>query len=147
MNQHLVPDSSPVKYNGTTALPTRFSLLWATAPLNWRTTASAPNTACLHEKRKPHPSDRTALNNSSLQSDSDWITFKPPSALPEDQIALAPGYTCKGEMDKNACRCFPLRWIQSDQITTVSNSGPGVLRDNWNGVSLEIYHHPGTSTT
>lgn len=44
---------------------------------------------------KPHPSDSTALGNTYIRKDSDWIDFEATVSTSEDQIAIAPGYLQK----------------------------------------------------
>ncbi|MCB0593379.1 MAG: hypothetical protein H6557_22465 [Lewinellaceae bacterium] len=135
--------SSPVKYNGTYITNEVFPGLGyrpiELADNGKRAKYGLPPT----KNEKPHPSDRTALNNSYSSKDSDWITFEATVSTSEDQIALAPGYLQR-EWIENGRRCFHYKMDSQIKDYYGFNSGRyDVLRDNWNGVSLEIYHHPG----
>ena len=44
---------------------------------------------------KPLPSDSTALGNTYISKDSDWIDFEATVSTSVDQIAIAPGYLQK----------------------------------------------------
>ncbi len=44
---------------------------------------------------RPHPSDSTALGNTYISKDADWIDFEATVSTSEDQIAIAPGYLQK----------------------------------------------------
>ena len=54
-------------------------------------------------KLKPYPSDSTALGNTYISKDADWIDFEATVSTSKDQIAIAPGYLQK-------------EWIEGDCI-------------------------------
>ena len=51
---------------------------------------------------KPHPSDSTALGNTYISKDADWINFEATVSTSKDQIAIAPGYLQK-------------EWVENDR--------------------------------
>ncbi len=90
---------------------------------------------------KPHPSDSTALANTYIRSDSDWIDFETTVSTSEDQIAIAPGYLQK-EWVKDGRRYFHYKMDSKILNFFAYNSARyKVVRDKWKDVNLEIYHH------
>jgi len=92
---------------------------------------------------KPLPSDSTALGNTYIAKDADWVNFEARVSTSEDQIAIAPGYL-QEEFVKEGRRYF--HYKMDDKILNfyAFNSGRyEVVRDQWNDVNLEIYYHKG----
>ncbi|MFP2996318.1 M1 family aminopeptidase [Spongiivirga sp. MCCC 1A20706] len=90
---------------------------------------------------KPHPSDSTALANTYIRSDSDWIDFETTVSTSEDQIAIAPGYLQK-EWVEDGRRYFHYKMDSKILNFFAYNSARyKVVRDKWKDVNLEIYHH------
>jgi len=94
-------------------------------------------------KLKPHPSDSTALGNTYIRKDSDWIDFEATVSTSEDQIAIAPGYLQK-EWNENGRRYFHYKMDSKILNFYAFNSAKyEVKKDKWNDVNLEIYYHKG----
>lgn len=95
---------------------------------------------------KPYPSDSTALGNSLISRDSDWITFEATVSTSEDQIAIAPGSLQK-EWTSNGRRYFNYK-VAGKMLNLFSfNSGHfEIKKERWNDVDLEIYYHKGHET-
>lgn len=92
---------------------------------------------------KPYPSDTTALGNTYISRDSDWIAFEATVSTDKDQIAIAPGYLQK-EWTKDGRRYFHYKMDSKILHFYAFNSGKyEVKRDKWNDVNLEIYYHKG----
>jgi ABC-2 type transport system permease protein len=92
---------------------------------------------------KPHPSDSTALGNTYISKDSDWIDFETTVSTSEDQIAMAPGYLQK-EWTEDGRRYFHYKMDSKILNFYAFNSAEyEVKRDTWKGVDLEIYYHKG----
>jgi ABC-2 type transport system permease protein len=92
---------------------------------------------------KPHPSDSTALGNTYISNDSDWIDFETTVSTSEDQIAIAPGYLQK-EWTEDGRRYFHYKMDSKILNFYAFNSAEyEVKRDKWKDVSLEIYYHKG----
>ncbi|MGK0413653.1 MAG: ABC-2 type transport system permease protein [Polaribacter sp.] len=90
---------------------------------------------------RPHPSDSTALGNTYISKDSDWIDFEATVSTSKDQIAIAPGYLQK-------------EWVEGDRkyfhykmdskilnFYAFNSARYEVKKELWNGISLEIYYH------
>ncbi|WP_299224023.1 M1 family aminopeptidase [uncultured Psychroserpens sp.] len=92
---------------------------------------------------KPHPSDSTALGNTYISKDSDWIDFEATVSTSEDQIAIAPGYLQK-EWTEGGRHYFNYKMDSKILHFYAFNSAEyEVKRDKWKDVDLEIYYHKG----
>jgi ABC-type transport system involved in multi-copper enzyme maturation permease subunit len=101
-------------------------------------------------KEKLEPKARMAsINDESAREDiylgfnADWINFKATVSTAPDQIAIAPGYLVR-EYPENGRRVFEYR-MDRPMLAFFSflSARYQVKRDEWNGVKLEIYYHPG----
>jgi len=92
---------------------------------------------------KPHPSDSTALANTYISKDADWIDFEATVSTSEDQIAIAPGYLQK-EWTEDGRRYFHYKMDSKILNFYAFNSARyEVKKEQWKGISLEIYYHKG----
>jgi ABC-2 type transport system permease protein len=92
---------------------------------------------------KPHPSDSTALANTYISKDADWIDFEATVSTSEDQIAIAPGYLQK-EWTEDGRRYFHYKMDSKILNFYAFNSAKyEVKKERWNDISLEIYYHKG----
>ncbi len=92
---------------------------------------------------RPHPSDSTALGDTYISKDSDWIDFEATVSTSKDQIAIAPGYLQKEWTEGNR-RYFHYKMDSKILNFYAFNSAKyEVMRDKWNDVDLEIYYHKG----
>lgn len=90
---------------------------------------------------KPHPTDSTALGDTYISKDADWIDFEATVSTSEDQIAIAPGYLQK-EWVKDGRKYFHYKMDSKILNFYAFNSARyEVKRDKWNDVNLEIYYH------
>ncbi|WP_053977736.1 ABC transporter permease/M1 family aminopeptidase [Mangrovimonas xylaniphaga] len=92
---------------------------------------------------KPMPTDSTALGNTYIGKDSDWVDFEATVSTSEDQIAIAPGYLQK-EWTENGRRYFHYKMDSKILNFYGFNSAEyEVKKDTWKDVNLEIYYHKG----
>ncbi len=92
---------------------------------------------------RPHPSDSTALGDTYISKDADWIDFEATVSTSEDQIAIAPGSLIK-EWTENGRRYFTYKMSSKILNFYAFNSGVyDVYKDKWRDVDIEIYHHKG----
>ena len=92
-------------------------------------------------KLKPYPSDSTALGNTYISKDADWIDFETTVSTSKDQIAIAPGYLQK-EWIEGDRRYFNYKMDSKILNFYAFNSGKyEIAQDKWNDVNLEIYYH------
>ncbi|AOW16763.1 hypothetical protein LPB03_04460 [Polaribacter vadi] len=88
-----------------------------------------------------NPSDSTALGNTYISKDSDWIDFEATVSTSKDQIAIAPGYLQK-EWEENGRKYFHYKMDSKILNFYAFNSARYVVKKElWNGISLEIYYH------
>jgi ABC-2 type transport system permease protein len=96
----------------------------------------------------PHPgmadrSDLLARRNNYISQDADWVRFEATVSTSPDQIAIAPGYLQR-EWLEGGRRYF--QYAMDNPILhlfSVLSARYQVKRDEWKGVALEIYYHPG----
>ena len=92
---------------------------------------------------RPHPTDSTALGDTYISKDADWIDFEATVSTSEDQIAIAPGYLQK-EWIKDGRRYFHYKMDSKILNFFAFNSAKyEVKKEKWNDVNLEIYYHKG----
>jgi len=90
---------------------------------------------------RPHPSDSTALGDTYISKDSDWIDFEATVSTSKDQIAIAPGYLQK-EWTEDDRRYFHYKMDSKILNFYAFNSARyEVKKEIHNGISLEIYYH------
>ncbi|WP_159948182.1 ABC transporter permease/M1 family aminopeptidase [Polaribacter septentrionalilitoris] len=90
---------------------------------------------------RPHPSDSTALGDTYISKDSDWIDFEATVSTSKDQIAIAPGYLQK-EWTENDRRYFHYKMDSKILNFYAFNSAKyQVKKEMHNGISLEIFYH------
>ncbi|WP_111706271.1 ABC transporter permease/M1 family aminopeptidase [Lutibacter citreus] len=92
---------------------------------------------------RPFPTDSTALGDTYISKDSDWIDFEATVSTSKDQIAIAPGYLQK-EWVEGERRYFHYKMDSKILNFYAFNSARyEVKKDTWNDVNLEIYYHKG----
>ncbi|WP_367890026.1 M1 family aminopeptidase [Polaribacter batillariae] len=92
-------------------------------------------------KLKPEPTDSTALGNTYISRDADWIDFEATVSTSKEQIAIAPGYLQK-EWVEGDRRYFHYKMDSKILNFYAFNSGRyQVKKDKWKDVNLEIYYH------
>ena len=98
----------------------------------------------LSEENDPMPKydDIEGNKNSMLGDDADWVNFEMLMSTDLDQIAMTPGYLQK-EWVENGRRYFHYKMDEKiHNLFAFVSARYEVRRENWNGISLEIYHHP-----
>ena len=92
---------------------------------------------------RPLPTDSTALGDTYIAKDADWIDFEATVSTSKDQIAIAPGYLQK-EWVKDNRRYFHYKMDSKILNFYAFNSARyEVKKEMWKGISLEIYYHKG----
>ncbi len=86
--------------------------------------------------------DTLARSNSYLGTDSDWVMVETTIRTVPDQIAIAPG-SLRKEWEEDGRRCFLYKLDQKAwNFYSFMSARYEVARKEWNGVNLEVYHHP-----
>lgn len=94
------------------------------------------------KERMADRDDPNAKANNYITADADFVSFRATVSTSPDQIAVAPGYLEK-EWTEGDRRFF--RYAMDQPILkfySVLSARYAVARDSWNGVALEIFHHP-----
>ena len=134
--------NSPVKSNGTFINNSQLFPSLGYSPFRELTDDKTREKYDLPKNNlRPHPSDSTALANTYISKDSDWIDFETTVSTSEDQIAIAPGYLQK-EWTKDGRRYFHYKMDSKILNFYAFNSARyEIKKDKWNDVKLEIYYH------
>ena len=86
--------------------------------------------------------DAAALQRQSFSADADFVAFDATVSTDPDQIAMAPGYLQR-EWTEGGRRHF--RYVMDAPIPNffaVLSARWTVTRGTWEGVPIEVYHHP-----
>ncbi len=93
--------------------------------------------------RIPSLNDPNAINKTYTSQEGTWIDFEATVSTALDQIAIAPGYLEK-EWTEDERRYFHYKMDRPILPFYAFLSGRyEVVRDKWQNVNIEIYHHPG----
>ena len=98
----------------------------------------------LDDEQDPMPAydDPEGLKNSILGDDADWVDYEMIMSTDLDQIAMTPGYLQK-EWTENGRRYFHYKMDKPIHNLFAFISGRyDVMKENWNGIDLEILYHP-----
>lgn len=91
--------------------------------------------------RTPKLEDTSQHRTNFIRGDSDFITFEATVSTLADQIAVAPGYLQKEWTDGDR-RYFTYKMdAPIMNFYSFFSAEYETLRDQWNGVNLEIFHH------
>ncbi len=95
----------------------------------------------LQRRGRPR-TDTVGLNRQSFFGDADFLSFEATVSTDPDQIAMAPGYLQK-EWTANGRRYFHyVMDAPMPAMFSVLSARWAVARDSWNGIPIEVYHHP-----
>ena len=98
----------------------------------------------LNETQDPMPKfdDPEGNKHGILGDDADWVDFEVIISTDPDQIAMAPGYIQK-EWEEDGRRFFHYKMDQKiHNLFAFVSARYEVEREVWNGINLEVYHHP-----
>tara|TARA_R110000787_G_scaffold286157_1_gene403476 strand:- start:926 stop:4642 length:3717 start_codon:yes stop_codon:yes gene_type:complete len=136
-------NNSPVIDNGTFVNSGIFPTFGYSSGQELRDNKTRKKFGLVPNDLRPHPSDSTALGNTYISKDSDWIDFEATVSTSEDQIAIAPGYLQK-EWTKDGRRYFNYKMDSKILNFYAFNSARyEVKKETHNDISLEIYYHKG----
>jgi len=92
--------------------------------------------------RMPKLEDEAARRDNALSSEADWIHFETVVSTSDDQVAMAPGYLQR-EWTEDGRRYFHYKMDAPILAYWAYLSARwDVVRDSWNDVPIEVYHHP-----
>ncbi len=132
---------SPIRANGTFLNNSMFP------NFGYRESAEISNNK-LREKydlppkeRMKSPYDSTALGNTYISKDADWINFQAKITTSADQIAIAPGYLID-ENEADGRRYFHYKMDKPIlNFYNVMSADYEVYEDEHNGINIQIFYH------
>ena len=134
---------SPVKSNGTFINSAVFPSLGYSDQGELQDDKTRKKYSLPKNDLRPYPTDSTALGNTYISHDSDWIDYEATVSTSEDQIAITPGYLQK-EWVENGRKYFHYKMDSKILNFYAFNSAKyEVVKDKWNDVNLEIYYNKG----
>jgi len=95
-----------------------------------------------YKERMKSPHDASALNDTYISSEADWIDFEATISTSEEQIAIAPGYLQK-EWTEDGRRYF--HYKMEDKMLNFYNimsAKLNVLTEKHEGINIQIFYHP-----
>ncbi|NEV94386.1 hypothetical protein G3567_09550 [Psychroflexus sp. YR1-1] len=93
------------------------------------------------KERMKSPYDSTALKNTYISDDADWIDFETTISTSKDQIAVAPGYLQEEWMEGDR-RYFHYKMDKKILNFYAFNSAAyEVYEDQWNEVDIQVFYH------
>ncbi|MGH9868979.1 MAG: ABC transporter permease/M1 family aminopeptidase [Candidatus Polarisedimenticolia bacterium] len=96
-------------------------------------------------QRFPRIDDPTARYDNYISNEADWVHYETTVSTTADQTALAPGYLQK-TWEEGGRRYFHYAMdAPIFNFFAYLSARYEVVRDKWNDVAIEVYHHPGHS--
>ncbi len=93
------------------------------------------------KERMKSPHDSTALGNTYISSDADWIDFETTVSTSKNQTAIAPGYLQK-EWTEGDRRYFHYKMDKKILNFYAFNSAEyEVYEDQWKDVDIQVFYH------
>lgn len=93
------------------------------------------------KERMKSPLDSTALGNTYISNDADWIDFETTVSTSKDQIAIAPGYLLEEWVDGDR-KYFRYKMDKKILNFYAFNSAVyEVFEDKWNDVNIQVFYH------
>lgn len=138
----VLENQSPVRYNGTFINNSLLPRIGYQESGELSGEEARERYSLPPKDRMAPPMDSTARMNNYISSDADWIDFETTISTSPEQIAIAPGYL-QDEWEEDGRRYFHYE-MDSTMVNFYSfiSAEFDVVRDSWNDVNIEIYHHP-----
>ena len=93
------------------------------------------------KERMKSPYDSTALGNTYISKDADWINFETKISTSSDQIAIAPGYLIN-ENEDNGRRYFHYKMDKPIlNFYNFMSADYEVFEEKHNGTNIQIFYH------
>jgi ABC-2 type transport system permease protein len=93
------------------------------------------------KERMKSPYDSTALGNTYISKDADWINFEAKLSTSEDQIAIAPGYLVD-EKSENGRNYYHYKMDKPIlNFYNIMSADYEVYEEEHNGINIQIFYH------
>ena len=91
----------------------------------------------------PPRGDAVGSVTNLFTTDSDWISYRTVVSTPDDQIAFAPGYlTRQWHQNGRHYYAYDMGDVKIEDFYAYVSGRYDVQRENYKGVSIEVYHAP-----
>jgi len=134
--------NSPISTNGTFIDQWMYPYIGYNEQIEITSTEVRKKYGLAPKDRMPDADKPGARDFNYIGGYSDWIDFEATLSTSSDQIAIAPGYLLK-EWEKDGRAYFHYK-MDSKMLNFYSfqSAKYEVMRDEYQGINLEIYHHP-----
>lgn len=93
------------------------------------------------KERMESPYDSTALGNTYISDDADWIDFETTVSTSKDQIAIAPGYLQKEWVEEDRAYFHYKMDKKILNFYAFNSAVYEVYEDKWNEVDIQVFYH------
>ncbi|MFD0931894.1 M1 family aminopeptidase [Psychroflexus salinarum] len=93
------------------------------------------------KERMKSPLDSTALGNTYISDDADWIDFETTISTSKDQIAIAPGYLQKEWVEEDRAYFHYKMDKKILNFYAFNSAEYEVYEDKWNDVNIQVFYH------
>jgi ABC-2 type transport system permease protein len=137
----ILNSNSPVRTNGTFINNSIFPSFGYNDSYEIQNNKTREKYGLAPKERMMSPYDSTALDNTYISDDADWIDFETTVSTSKDQIAIAPGYLQK-EWEDGDRKYFHYKMDKKILNFYAFNSAKyEVYEDQWNDVKLQVFYH------
>lgn len=93
------------------------------------------------KERMKSPYDSTALGNTYISKDADWVNFETEITTSQDQIAIAPGYLVE-EKSENGRNYFHYKMDKPIlNFYNFMSADYELYEEDYNGIKIQIFYH------
>lgn len=133
---------SPVKNNGTFLNNNMFPSFGYSERYEIQSDKIREKHGLRKKESMKSPNDSTALGNTYISNEADWIDFEATISTSPEQTAIAPGYLQK-EWTEDGRRYF--HYEMEDKMLNFYNIMSAeykLKQEKFEGINLQIFHHP-----
>ncbi|MBZ9652140.1 M1 family aminopeptidase [Psychroflexus montanilacus] len=137
----LLNSRSPVRTNGTFINNQIFPSFGYRSEYEIQNNKTREKYGLAPKERMKSPLDSTALGNTYISDDADWIDFETTISTSKNQIAIAPGYLQK-EWEDGDRKYFHYKMDKKILNFYAFNSAEyEVFEDKWKDVDIQVFYH------
>lgn len=137
----ILRSNSPVKTNGTFINNRIFPSFGYNERMEISDNKTREKYSLEPKERMKSPHDSTALGNTYISNDSDWIDFETTVSTSKNQTAIAPGYLQKEWVDGDR-KYFHYKMDKKILNFYAFNSAEyEVYEDQWKDVDIQVFYH------
>ncbi len=134
-------NNSPIRSNGTFINNRLFPRIGYNPESELRTEEAREKYDLPPKERMAPPTDSSALKNTYIAYDADWIDFETTISTSPEQIAIAPGYLQKEWMEDGRHHFHYKMDVKMLNFYAFISAEFEVAKDYWNDIPIEVYYH------